>query len=70
MRRIVHEPEVLIGNCLNRLLMFECHPQVYLTRELCKNMMVQKRQSPPKVYHPLCVGLEAMLKGYWLWHSP
>ena len=35
------------SNCLNRMLMFECHPAVCTAKELCRNMRFQKRQYPP-----------------------
>jgi len=35
------------SNCLNRMLMFECHPLVCPAKELCRNMRFQKRQYPP-----------------------
>ena len=35
------------SNCLNRMLMFECHPSVCPSVEKCRNMRFQKRQYPP-----------------------
>ena len=34
------------SNCINRMLMFECHPQVCNAKDACENMRFQKRQYP------------------------
>ena len=34
------------NSCLNRMLMFECHPSVCPSKDKCCNMRFQKRQYP------------------------
>ena len=35
------------SNCLNRMLMFECHPSVCPSKDKCRNQRFQKREYPP-----------------------
>ena len=35
------------SNCMNRMLMFECHPNVCPVKDSCRNMRFLKREYPP-----------------------
>lgn len=45
------------SECINRMLMYECHPQVCAAGERCQNQAFTKRQySPVEIYRTLSCG--------------
>ena len=45
------------SECINRMLMYECHPQVCVAGERCQNQAYTKRQySPVEIFRTLARG--------------